>query len=106
MSKATQVAVKVPAQSQPQSEKPAAAQQRNLYVTVTTYASDGKQVGIRVVDMYHYGTRNWLQGHMWWAVHHGHTTETQPANDAEVADYVKEQEYALAYKYAKDQIPA
>lgn len=85
---------------------PTGQQPRNLYVTVNTYGSDGKQVGTRVVDMYHYGTRNWLQGHMWWAVHHGHTTETMIANDAEVADYVKAQEVALAHKYAKDNAAA
>lgn len=91
MSKKAEVAVKVP------------AQQSQLYVTVNTYGTDGKQVGTRVVDMYHYGTRNWLQNHMWWAMHHAHSVETLIANEAEVADYIKNQEVALAEKFNSDQ---
>lgn len=94
MSSKAQAAVKVPAQ-QPQ------AQSNHLYVKVTTYNTEGREVGTRVVDMYHYGTRNWLQGHMWWAMHHSNTVECLIADDGDVADYVKEQELKLLDKFAK-----
>lgn len=77
-------------------------QTTNLYVSVNTYGPDGKQVGTRVVDMYHYGTRTWLQNHLWWAMHHGHSVDTQVANEAEVGDYIKAQELALMDKFSKD----
>lgn len=75
-------------------------QNRNLFVVVNTYGQDGKQVGTRVVDMYHYGTRNWLQNHHWWAMHNGCTVETMVANDAEVAEYLENAKKALAVKFA------
>lgn len=65
------------------------SQTRNLYVTVNTYDPKNKQIGTRVVDMYHYGTRNWLSNHLWWATHNGHTVETMISNEAEVADYLE-----------------
>lgn len=77
-----------------------ANQNRNLFVVVNTYGQDGKQVGTRVVDMYHYGTRNWLQNHTWWAMHNGCVVETQPANDAEVEEYLANAKEALAKKFA------
>lgn len=95
MSLKAQVAVKVPAQQTQQTN--------NLYVTVTTYdGKTNKQIGTRVVDMYHYGTRNWLQNHHWWAMHNGHVVETQIANEADVAEYIKAQEVALAEKYNRE----
>jgi hypothetical protein len=78
-----------------------ANQTRNLYVTVNTYGSDGNQIGIRVVDMYHYGTRNWLQNHQWWAMHNGYTVETLVSNDAEIAEYQEQARAALEGKFSK-----
>lgn len=78
----------------------AAPQNRNLYVTVNTYGPDGKQIGTRVVDMYHYGTRNWLANHTWWAMHNGHVVEQMPATDAEIDDYLEAAKKALAQKFA------
>lgn len=87
-------------QSQDAAQCAAAPQNRNLFVTVNTYNQDGKQIGTRVVDMYHYGTRNWLQNHHWWAMHNGHTVETMVANDAEVDEYLENAKKALAQKFA------
>ena len=64
-------------------------QSRALYVSVNTYDPGGKQVGTRVVDMYHYGTRNWLANHTWWAMHNGHTVEQMLANSAEIDAYLE-----------------
>ena len=76
-----------------------AQQNRNLFVTVNTYGQDGKQVGTRVVDMYHYGTRNWLANHTWWAMHNNCTVEQMPANDAEIEEYLENAKNALAGKF-------
>jgi hypothetical protein len=51
-------------------------QGRALFVTVNTFDAVGAQIGTRTVDMYHYGTRNWLSNHQWWAAHNGHTITT------------------------------
>lgn len=80
----------------------AAPQNRNLFVSVNTYDPAGKQIGTRVVDMYHYGTRNWLQNHHWWAMHNGHTVETMVANEAEIEDYLANAKKALAQKFANE----
>ena len=45
---------------------------QELFVLVETFDVDGDQVGTRVVDMYHYGTKDWLTKHLWWATHQGH----------------------------------
>ena len=63
-------------------------QTKSLYVTVNTYDAKGKQIGTRIVDMYHYGTRNWTQNHLWWAMHNNCTVETMPSTDAEVQSYI------------------
>lgn len=47
-------------------------------VLVETFDSEGEVVGTREVDMYHYGTRDWLSGHMWWATHNGHRVYIGP----------------------------
>jgi len=74
--------------------------QKSLYVTVNTYDAKGKQIGTRIVDMYHYGTRNWMQNHLWWAMHNSCIVESLLATDDEVADYVKAGQTELAGKYA------
>lgn len=53
-------------------------QQANLMVVVDTIDAKGEKIGTRTVDMYHYGTRDWLYGHMWWAMHNGHTVTQKP----------------------------
>lgn len=85
-----------------------AHQSKNLYVTVTTYDAKGKQVGVRVVDMYHYGTRNWVQNHLWWAVHQkpAHVIEINEATEVEVDEYLATQAKALQEKFAKEPVAA
>lgn len=77
----------------------AQTEQRNLYVRVDTHNAKSEQIGTRIVDMYHFGTRNWLQNHTWWAMHNGHTVSQNVAADGEVEQYVVEQANALAAKY-------
>lgn len=74
-------------------------QSKNLYVTVTTYDEKGKQSGVRVVDMYHYGTRNWMANHLWWATHNGQAVEVNLATQTEVDEYMAQQTKALAAKF-------
>lgn len=79
--------------------------QRNLFISVKTFeAVEGKTVGERIVDMYHFGTRNWLQNHLWWAAHNGHCVETNIATDKEIADYMASGKAALAEKF--NSVPA
>lgn len=73
--------------------------QRNLYISVKTFDFEGKTVGERIVDMYHFGTRNWLQNHLWWAAHNNNCVETNVATDAEIADYLASGKAALAEKF-------
>lgn len=76
------------------------AANRNLYVSVNTFDGDkGAQIGTRVVDMYHYGTRNWLANHLWWATHNGHKVEVNDASDDEVNAYLDNAKHALADKF-------
>jgi hypothetical protein len=73
---------------------------RNLYVSVKTFeGTTGKTIGERVVDMYHYGTRSWLQNHVWWAMHNGHQTEQTPATPEEITKYFETAKVALANKF-------
>ena len=51
------------------------ADPRTLYVRVDTFNQAGQQIGSRVVDMYHFGTKDWLITHSWWAMHNGHSVE-------------------------------
>lgn len=74
-------------------------QSNNLYVTVKTYNSEGKAVGERIVDMYHFGTRNWLQNHHWWAMHNGNCVETNVASSEETENYLANAKIALAAKF-------
>lgn len=78
---------------------PANADNKNLYVQVTTYATDGKVVGTRIVDMYHFGTRNWLHNHCWWAMHNGHSVNTEIAHPDDVTAYLAEGAKRLADKF-------
>lgn len=79
---------------------PQQEQNKNLHVTVTTYdGKTGKEIGMRVVDMYHYGTRNWLQNHLWWAMHNGHEVAQATSTDVDIDNYLAEQANALKEKF-------
>lgn len=71
----------------------------NLFISVKTFDTEGKTVGERIVDMYHFGTRNWLQNHHWWAMHNGHCVETNVATPDEIADFIVQSKQALAQKF-------
>jgi hypothetical protein len=74
-------------------------QQNNLFISVKTFDPQGRTVGERVVDMYHFGTRNWLQNHHWWAMHNGNCVETNVASAKEVDEYLASAKVALAAKF-------
>lgn len=71
----------------------------NLYFVVETFDRDGKQIGHRVVDMYHFGTREWLSNHNWWAMHQGHEVNTRNASVDEINEYLDKAKQALAEKF-------
>jgi hypothetical protein len=77
------------------------AAERNLYVQVTTTNDAGKVIGTRIVDLYHFGTRNWLHNHAWWAMHNGHSIETEVAHPDDVSAYLAEGKAKLAEKFNK-----
>lgn len=56
-----------------------------LNIVVDTFDKSGKQLGTRTVDMYHFGTRNWLANHLWWATHNGHEVVVKQVPESEVA---------------------
>lgn len=75
--------------------------QRNLYISVKTFDVEGRTIGERIVDMYHFGTRNWLQNHLWWAMHNTAQVETTRATDDEIGAYMASGKAALAEKFNK-----
>jgi hypothetical protein len=83
---------------------PAATQQqpRNLYMSVKTFNPEGKSIGFRIVDLFHYGTRNWLQDHLWWAMHNANCVEVNIATDDEIGEYLEASAKALQAKFAKE----
>lgn len=72
---------------------------RHLFIKVQTFNLEGREIGTRIVDMYHFGTRNWLANHGWWAMHNCHQIEQKIAEDDEVAEYLAVQKQALADKF-------
>jgi len=80
-------------------EPPTSNGPSNLFISVKTFDVEGKTVGERVVDMYHFGTRNWLQNHHWWAMHNGHCVETNVATPTEIENYLAQSKVALAAKF-------
>lgn len=87
---------------------PAAAQdtngnsQNNLYISVKTFENvEGRCIGERIVDLYHFGTRSWLQNHQWWAMHNGHSVEVNVATPDEIDAYLASGKAALAEKFNK-----
>lgn len=72
---------------------------QNLFISVKTFDAEGRTVGERIVDMCHYGTRNWLSNHLWWATHNGHCTEIDLAKPKEIEDYLEAGKLALASKF-------
>lgn len=71
----------------------------NLYFAVETFDRDNKKIGSRIVDLYHFGTRDWLSNHQWWALHNGHTVETRTASGEEINEYLDKAKLALAEKF-------
>jgi hypothetical protein len=80
---------------------PQTQNQKTLYVKVTTtdLANKAVIIGERIVDMYHFGTRNWLHNHFWWAMHNGHLVETEVATADQIDEYLLEQKKKLAEKF-------
>ena len=78
---------------------PAQDTKPGLFVSIKTFNAEGRTIGERIVDMYHYGTRNWLQNHHWWAMHNGHCVETTVATQAEIDAYMDASKAALAAKF-------
>jgi hypothetical protein len=72
---------------------------KTLFVQVTTRNDAGKVIGTRIVDMYHFGTRNWLHNHHWWAMHNGNNVETEVAHEDDVAAYLADAKLKLADKF-------
>lgn len=73
--------------------------QQNLYMNVETFDAQGHTIGSRIVDLYHFGTRNWLQSHMWWAMHNGHCVEVNVATPTQIDEYLASAKQALAEKF-------
>lgn len=71
----------------------------NLYIRVETFNTEGREIGTRIVDLYHTGTRNWMSNHQWWAFHNGHTVEINVANSDEVNAYIDKQAAILAERF-------
>lgn len=78
-----------------------APQQNNLYLSVRTFNPEGKDIGFRIVDLYHFGTRKWMQDHLWWALHHGNLTEINVATPPEIDQYLADAKLALAEKFGQ-----
>ncbi|OYV41145.1 MAG: hypothetical protein B7Z80_02715 [Rhodospirillales bacterium 20-64-7] len=73
---------------------------KTLYMSVKTFdGKTGKDIGERIVDLYHFGTRAWLAKHTWWAMHNGHSLQVDMATDEEIGRYLFEQEKALQEKF-------
>lgn len=90
----------MPKQVAPVPAAPVSNSQQVLYISVKTFdGPTGKTIGERVVDMYHYGTRTWLQKHLWWAMCNGHAVETTPASPDEIDAYLETGRQALAEKF-------
>lgn len=79
----------------------------NLFITVKTFAADtGKDIGFRVVDLFHYGTTRWMQSHNWWAMQNGHVVEIANSTPPEVEHYLATAKQALADKFNNSPAPA
>jgi hypothetical protein len=76
--------------------------ERNLFIKVTTLNADNQEIGSRIVDMYHFGTKNWLQAHQWWAMHNAHVVETCLAHEDEVSAYIANRSQELVERFAAD----
>lgn len=80
---------------------PVVSQNKTLFIKVDTYDMKGQLIGNRIVDIYHFGTKNWMSGHNWWAMHNGHTVEVTPASQLEIDNHMAAQLNALADKFNK-----
>lgn len=71
----------------------------NLYMSVKTFDQEGKTIGERIVDLFHFGTRGWLQQHIWWAMLNSNCVEVNIATPEETAAYLASGVTALAEKF-------
>ena len=76
--------------------------EKTLFVKVETYDKKGEKMGSRIVDMYHFGTRNWLQNHIWWAMHNEAGITQSVCSTAEVEAYMTEAKAKLAAQFNGD----
>lgn len=88
----------------PEAATPTSNVPQNLFISVRTFdGATGKTVGERIVDMCHYGTRNWLSNHLWWSTHNGHCVEVDIAKPGEIEAYLEAGKVALAAKFNAEQ---
>lgn len=72
---------------------------QNLYISVSSFNAEGRTIGERIVDMHHFGTRKWLQDHLWWATHNGHSVEINVATAEQIDNYLAAGKAALAERF-------
>lgn len=72
---------------------------QNLFISVRTFDGQGKTIGERIVDMCHYGTRNWLSNHLWWSTHNGHCVEVDLAKPDQIVAYLEKGKADLIAKF-------
>lgn len=73
---------------------------KTRYVKVLNYEKGtGKTLGERIVDMFHIGTRNFIQNNLWWATSNGHDTEIVMVGDEEVGAYMAKRRLDLVDKF-------
>jgi hypothetical protein len=72
---------------------------QNLFISVRTFDAQGKTIGERIVDMCHYGTRNWISSHLWWSTHNGHCVEIDIAKPEDIAGYLEAGKLELVAKF-------
>lgn len=73
---------------------------QNLYFGVQSFDKEGHDIGFRIVDLYHFGTRKWMEKHTWWALHNGHTLEIIPTTPDQVTAHVAKLAAELVEKYS------
>lgn len=75
-------------------------QHRTLFIVVDTFDKvSNAKIGTRIVDLHHYGTKEWMFKHQWWALQRGHKVEIRTASVEETAEYTLNGAQALADKF-------
>jgi len=75
--------------------------QQNMFLFVETFDEQGRPIGERIVDMYHFGTNKWIAKHLYWAVHNKASVEMTPAKPEKIEQYLASAKMALAEKFNK-----